>query len=195
MMPRLSCSQRTTAPAMATEPCQAARTGVEPGRATQQTHKRPRFQYLQRIKGRLVPAQFVRHRGQEAVVGHHGLRRKERASVEHTCTPSACPPLGYLRSGVPEEETAGPISGKGKDKWTKGHLERRRLTTPEPAHVFFACPSWKHICPTRAADWSPRHCRHRNLSVTSDHRSRQSAMRRWTQLTPDIGMPERAPDF
>lgn len=25
-------------------------------------------------------------------------------------------------------------------------------------YVFLAWPSWKHICPTSAADWSPRHC-------------------------------------
>lgn len=37
-------------------------------------------------------------------------------------------------------------------------------------YVFFACPSLKHICPTRAADWSPKHCKdkevHMNHCVT-----------------------------
>lgn len=26
-------------------------------------------------------------------------------------------------------------------------------------YVFFACPCFKHICPTKAACWSPRHCK------------------------------------
>lgn len=77
----------------------------------------------------------------------------------------------YLCSGVSEEETAGPVAGKDKGRWTKGRLERGRVAASEAAHVFLACPSWKHICPTSAADWSPRHCRHRNQSAASPGRT------------------------
>lgn len=99
-----------------------------------------RLKYLQRVKGRLVPTQLVRHRGQEAVVGHHGLqKKKKRGSEEHgrACSRPS-PPLGYLGSRVSEEETAGSVSAKDKDKWTKGHPEPGRPPTLNAAHVFFA---------------------------------------------------------
>lgn len=37
-------------------------------------------------------------------------------------------------------------------------LRDKSQKVQEVTHVFLAWPSWKHIWPTRAADWSPRHC-------------------------------------
>lgn len=100
------------------------------------------------------------------MTGWGGVGQGQWDARERAPSASIRPPLGYLCPGVSEQEAAGSIPEKEKDKWTNGHMERRRLHALTQPHVFFACPSWKHICPTRAADWSPRHCRHRNLSVS-----------------------------
>jgi len=38
-------------------------------------------------------------------------------------------------------------------------MKHKRQINKTKSYVFLACPSLKHICPTRAADWSPRHCK------------------------------------
>ena len=43
---------------------------------------------------------------------------------------------------------------KGRNKQTRLHWFAGLFLK---THVFLACPSWKHICPTNAADWSPKH--------------------------------------
>lgn len=43
---------------------------------------------------------------------------------------------------------------KGKNKQTRPRWFAGLFLK---THVFLACPSWKHICPTNAADWSPKH--------------------------------------
>lgn len=86
MMPRLSCSQRTTAPAMATDPCKHTQSAS----SAKHLHHLPallfsrRLLHLQRVAGRLVPAQFVGHGGQQAVVRHHWLKEKNKQRLQRT---------------------------------------------------------------------------------------------------------------
>lgn len=63
IMPRLSFSQRTTAPAMATDPWMRAETDSSAIRA-EKLLNRLHSCYLQGITGRLVPAKLVGHSGQ-----------------------------------------------------------------------------------------------------------------------------------
>ena len=41
---------------------------------------------------------------------------------------------------------------KEQDGYTKMKL------TEDIPYVFLASPGAKHVCPTNAADWSPKHC-------------------------------------
>lgn len=90
MIPRLSRSHRTTAPAMATEPWKQRHeeNGATP--ATISQSEELKSLYLECIKGGLVPTQFVRHSGQKAVVRHHRLqndrKKQKNAAVRNVCT-------------------------------------------------------------------------------------------------------------
>lgn len=105
-MLRLSRSHRTTAPAMATEPCEEEVTktqnhphGLQPrsaARATSQT--KDAFAHLECVIRRLVFPQFVGDRGQQAVVGDDGL---ERERSEGTAGKREWTQLGFLLTVVP----------------------------------------------------------------------------------------------
>lgn len=78
MMPMLSRSHRTTAPAMATEPWEEEEMNLCDGHNQSiNTTQNDAFTHLESITRRLVLPQFVGDRGQQAVVGDDGLEREQ----------------------------------------------------------------------------------------------------------------------
>lgn len=80
---------------------------------------------------------------------------KNQSISEYTLAPvfrSRKHPVPYLKHKI---HTTFLLNFSWRRKRQHGH--NTNLKTHKATYVFLACPSWKHICPTSAADWSPRH--------------------------------------
>lgn len=86
--------------------------------------------------------------GGSGVLGQHGLRRlklkreREKQIIKILCMSIQSPWSTAVGLSLKNMPSLPSLKQQGRGGKT---------------HVFLACPSWKHICPTRAADWSPKH--------------------------------------
>lgn len=178
MIPRLSCNQRTTAPAMATEPWQEVKQT--------QTHIWP----VRRRIHLLWVAQALNHKMRILSLDADPVPpvHKKQVCLDPVCTPQwsegrdptspaaqqkqkKCLKRQHGCNAVLQVQIFRTVpwvqcfAGENSQSHTWNTPMKRQFAlrdksqkVQEVTHVFLAWPSWKHIWPTRAADWSPRHC-------------------------------------